>query len=285
MLAHRLHAYLRALAGSRAHRTGPFLASFDDHDAGLFRNYAVPDDGADPTSDQVAELITAFTDRDRIPRLEYLPDLCPAVEPGLLAAGFAPERRLPVMLCLPTDAVLPSVIAGIELSLATTDEQLREVAEAQNEAYGQLKTTDHDVARLSGTVEGGGLVALARDTVTGRGVGGGLCAPPHQGVSELAAIGVRTPYRRRGIATALTALLTRACPTVGIATPFLTPEGEREENIYRSVGYRPVTEMLHISQRALAAGTENRHSEPNGDSACPVEGHEEPNGGCGGRGG
>ena len=92
------------------------------------------------------------------------------------------------------------------------------------------------------------LVALARDTASGRGVGGGLCAPPHGGVSELAAIGVRTPYRRRGIAAALTALLTRACPTVGITTPFLTPAGEAEERMYRSVGYRPVTEMLHISR-------------------------------------
>ncbi|MGH3811186.1 MAG: GNAT family N-acetyltransferase, partial [Pseudonocardiaceae bacterium] len=248
VFSHSLHAYLRVLAGSRAHRAGPFLASFDDHDAGLFRNYAVPDDGADPTPAQVAELITTFTERDRIPRLEYLPELCPAVEPGLLAAGFAPERRLPIMTCWPTDVVAPSVVAGIELSLATTDEQLRQVAGAQNDAYGQPETTDHDVARLRGTVEGGGLVALARDTATGRGVGGGLCAPPHEGVSELAAIGVRTPYRRRGIATALTALLTRSCPTVGITTPFLTPEGEAEARIYHRVGYRAVTEMLHISR-------------------------------------
>lgn len=249
MFSHSLHAYLRVLPGPRAHRVGPFLASFDDHDAGLFRNYAVPDDGADPSPGQIDQLITAFTDRGRIPRLEYLPELSPAVEPALVTAGFAPERRLPIMVYPPTDAIVPSAIAGIELSLATMDEQLRQVAEAQNEAYGQPETTDHDVARLRGTVEGGGLVALARDTVTGQGVGGGLCAPPQDGVSELAAIGVRTAYRRRGIATALTSLLTRACPTVGITTPFLTPEDESTERIYRRVGYRPVTQMLHISLR------------------------------------
>ncbi|MGH3792271.1 MAG: hypothetical protein ACRDQ9_16060 [Pseudonocardiaceae bacterium] len=39
------------------------------------RNYA----GADPTQD----LVAAF--RDCIPRLEYLADLCPAVEPALVA--------------------------------------------------------------------------------------------------------------------------------------------------------------------------------------------------------
>jgi GNAT superfamily N-acetyltransferase len=113
--------------------------------------------------------------------------------------------------------------------------------------------TGHDVARLRATVDRGGLVALAADLATGRVVGGGLCAPPHCGVSELAAVGVRPGYRRRGIASALTALLTTACPTVGITSPFLTPAGDAEERIYRRAGYRPVTEMLHISRPVTAS--------------------------------
>jgi GNAT superfamily N-acetyltransferase len=245
---HALHAYLRALVGSCAvRRVGPFLVSLDEHDAGLFRNYAIPDDGAEPTQGQVADLVAVFTNRDRTPRLEYLPGLCPEVEPGLVAAGFTPERRLPVMTCAPTTVKAPAVPDGIRLSLASNDVQLRQVAEAQNEAYGQPETTDHDVTRLRSTLDAGGLVAVALDTSTGSGVGGGLCASPHCGISELAAIGVRAPYRNRGIAAALTALLTRACTSVDIATPFLTPAGEAEERIYHSVGYRPATEMLHIS--------------------------------------
>lgn len=244
----RVHAYLRALVGARAERVGPFLASIDDHDAGLFRNYAVPDDGAEPTLDEIESMAAVFTDRGRTPRLEYLPGPCPRVEPALLAAGFSQERRLPVMTCRPADAIAKAVGGEIELVLATADEQLRQAAEAQNDAYGQPETTEHDVARLRGTVDGGGLVALALDRDTGRGVGGGLCAPPHEGISELAAIGVRARYRRRGIAAALCVLLTRACPTVGITTPFLTPAGEAEERIYRAAGYEPATEMLHISR-------------------------------------
>jgi GNAT superfamily N-acetyltransferase len=242
-----LHAYLRALAGPRAVRVGPFLVSLDEHDAGLFRNYAIPDDGAEVTPNQVAELVALFVARGRTPRLEYLPRLCPTVEPGLAAAGFVPERRLPVMTCAPASVLAPPVPEGIGLALASSDVQLRQVAEAQNAAYGQPETTDHDVARLRHTLGAGGLVALALDIRAGRVVGSGLCAPPHGGVSELAAIGVRAGYRRRGIAAGLTALLTRACTSVAITTPFLTPLGEAEERIYRSVGYRPVTEMLHIS--------------------------------------
>lgn len=248
MFEHDVQAYLRALPGVRAHRVGPFLAGFDDHDPGLFRNYAIPDDDAHPTGSEVTDLIAAFADRGRTPRIEYLPGLCPAVEPALIDAGFVAERRLPVMTCAPSDAVAAPVANEIEVRLATTDHQLRQVAEAQNDAYGQPTTTGHDVARLRGTVDGGGLVAVAVDTTTGIAVAGGLCAPPHDGVSELAAIGVRTAYRRRGIAAALTVLLTRAGPDAGITTPFLTPAGEAEERIYRRVGYRHVTQMLHISR-------------------------------------
>ncbi|MCG5214278.1 GNAT family N-acetyltransferase [Streptosporangium soli] len=249
MFDHDVHAYLRALAGERARRTGPFLATFDEHDAGPYRNYAVPDDDADPTPGDLAELITAFTNRSRVPRLEYLPGAAPKVEPALLAAGFTVETRLPLLTCSPADVAAPPAIDSVELVLARTDRQLRQVAEAQNEAYGQPETGDHDVARLRGVLDRGGLVALAVDTGAGTGVGGGECGPPLHGVSELAGIGVRESHRRRGIAAALTSTLTRACPAAGITTPFLMPFDDDAERIYHRAGYRPVTEMLHISLR------------------------------------
>jgi hypothetical protein len=170
----RLHAYLRALMASRARGVGPFLVSFDAHDPGPFRNYAVPDDHARPTADEVDRLTASFRDRHRVPRLEYLPDVSPAVEPALRAAGFRPERWLPVMTCPPERWVTPSPPRGVELRLAVADRDLA--------------------------------------------------------------------------AAALTALLTRSCPSHGIGTPFLTPAGAAEERVYRSVGYRPVTRMLHISR-------------------------------------
>ncbi len=141
----QLHAYLRALNGPRARQVGPFLAAIDDHDAGLFRNYAVPDDGAEPTLNEIETLAAFFTDRGRIPRLEYLPGLCPRLEAALLGAGFRSERRLAVMTCRPTDAAVSPADGPIEVTLATTDRQLRQVAEVQNDAYGQAETTDHDV--------------------------------------------------------------------------------------------------------------------------------------------
>jgi hypothetical protein len=97
------------------------------------------------------------------------------------------------------------------------------VAQAQNEAYGASEATEHDVVRLRGARDRGGLVALDLGTATGIGVRVALCAPPHRGVSELAPVGVGVAYRRCGIAAALTGLLARACPTVGITRLFLMP--------------------------------------------------------------
>ncbi|MEV0700884.1 GNAT family N-acetyltransferase [Saccharopolyspora sp. NPDC050389] len=220
----------------------------DATDTGPYRNYAVPDDGAEPTPADINALIAAFAERERKPRLEYLATVCPRVEPALLDAGFGVEARLPVLTCAPDDVVAATVDSPIELVLASTDDELRLVAEAQNEAYGAPDATEHDAARLRRTLDRDGLVALAVDTATGIGVGAGLCTPPHRGVSELAAVGVRTAYRRRGIAAALTSLLTRACPTVGINTPFLMAAGSAEERIYQRIGYRRVAESLHISR-------------------------------------
>lgn len=245
----RIHAYLRAHAAHRgAERIGPFVASFDPRSADPYRNYAVPDDHAHPGAAQIDALIEMFTSRERTPRLEYLPGPCPAVSPALLAAGFTAERQLPVLVCPPGQVLDVGTPPGIELLLASSEDELRTSAETQNEAYGLDTTAEADVIRLRDLVTSGGLVALARDADTGEPAGSGLCTPPHGGISELAAVGVREPFRRRGIAAALTALLTRRCPEAGTTTPFLTPENDATERIYRRLGYTRATEILHISR-------------------------------------
>lgn len=239
--------------GPGARRLGPFLVGLDDHDAGLFRNYAVPDDAVEPTPDEIDQLGAFFRDHGRVPRLEYLPELCPRLDPLLLEAEFVLERRLPVMTC-PHSTSESSRTAGtpqhdgVAVHLAENRRELAAAAEAQNEAYGVAGVSSSDIARLESTVRRGGLVAVAIDLDTGQGVGAGLCAPPHGGVSELAAVGVRASHRRRGIAAAVTALLTREAARAGITDPFLTPAGDDEQRLYQRVGYSPTTTMIHISR-------------------------------------
>ncbi|MGP3955919.1 GNAT family N-acetyltransferase [Nonomuraea sp. 3N208] len=245
-----VHAYLRSAAGARAHRHEPFTIRFDEHDDALPFNYAIPDDAADPTEGEVAALVAAFRERARTPRLEYVPQAAPKVEGTLLAAGFTVEGRYPLLVCPPGEVVDAPVDPAVRVELVTADADLWQVAQVMNAAFEAPEATEHDVARLRRVLDGGGIVAAAVDTTTGDVVGAGQAGSPHHGVAEVAGIAVRVSHRRRGIAGAVTALLTRAGADAGISTPFLTPADDGAARVYARVGYRRVGEALHISLRA-----------------------------------
>ncbi|RVX46315.1 acetyltransferase (GNAT) family protein [Nonomuraea polychroma] len=250
MLEADVHAYLRSMAGPTACRVGPFTVRFDEHDDALPFNYAIPDDDSAPMADEVAELVAAFRERGRTPRLEYVPAAAPKVESALLAAGFTAEGRFPLLVCSP-DEVVDSVMAddAIRVALVSDDPGLWRVARVMNEAFQAPEATEHDVARLRGVLDRGGLVAAAVDTTTGDVVGGGQIGSPHRGVAEVAGIAVLSSQRRRGIGGAITAFLTRAAASAGITTPFLTPADDRAAQIYARVGYRKLGEALFLSLR------------------------------------
>lgn len=242
------HDYLLAAASSAPtnERIGPFVASYDPDDANPYRNYAVPLTKAEPSLAQMAALVAAFEQRQRIPRLEYVLDAAPSLAGALAEAGFTPESRLPLLTAAKIRE-LPCLPPGLLFEIAVATSDLEQTAEAQNEAYGAGPATAADVRRLEAAVEGGGLVGLVRDLATGAVVAGGLCTPPRTGISELAAVGTRTAFRRRGIAAALTAELAKAAAERGLGRIFLMALHDGERRIYERAGFRVVAEMLHIS--------------------------------------
>ncbi len=196
-------AYLRASVtlARETVRIGPFLASFSSADPIRFLNYAIPDDGAVPTSADVAALTDAYHQRGRLPRFEYVP------------------------------------AADLQATVA-----------AQNEAYGEGPPGPDGGAGIGRTIEHGGRVVLARVTDGGEAVGGGLFSKPQEGVTEIAAVGVRAPFRRRGIATGMVRWLAREARLVGATTVFLMAESATEEGTYARIGFETVGEVLHISR-------------------------------------
>jgi GNAT superfamily N-acetyltransferase len=244
-----IHAYLRASVSTwrEIERIGPFLASFSTRSTNPFLNYAIPDDGAMPGDDDVAGLIAAYERRDLRPRLEYLPDLAPAVEPSLVAAGFVVEGRLALMEPIGTDrpAAVPE---GIELVPPSTDEELRGLRSVQHEAYDEPGApTDEDVVSLRRGLESGGGAILARTTDDRTPVGAGEFTPIIGGVSEITSIGVIPPYRRRGIAAAMCARLSAEVRARGATTPFLMAN-DAESRVYARVGFVTRGAVLHISR-------------------------------------
>ena len=246
MSALQSHMRRAAAAGRTTEQVGPFLATFSAGSANPFVNYAIPDDGAAPSPADVAGLVDAYRARDLAPRVEFLVDTAPAAEAALLDAGWSVERRIPVMLCPPGAVVMPPPVAGIELVVPVTDDDVRGLLQAQREAFGDdVTVTDSDVTHARGQIRDGGFAVLAREA--GVAAGGGMAEAVVDGTSEVAGIGVRPAFRRRGIASAITALLTQAVHDAGGTTVFLTPAGVSEQRLYQRVGYEPAGMMLHVS--------------------------------------
>jgi GNAT superfamily N-acetyltransferase len=243
-----IQSYLRKAVTSRElERIGPFLASFDRTSDHPFLSYAIPDEGAEPSSQEVAALREAFTRRGRVPRLEYLQSLAPDVQSALEAGGFVVEADIPLMTCGPGDAVDLAPPEGIELVAPATDQEIRAGSTVANAAFGEPREAGpEDVARTRRLLGEGGIAVLARDAASGEAVGWGICVPPRDGATELAGIGVAASHRRRGIAGAITSRLAREAFAVGVTVAFLTPGDDGAGRVYARAGFVPHTRMLHM---------------------------------------
>nr|WP_240939812.1 GNAT family N-acetyltransferase [Planosporangium flavigriseum] len=163
------------------------------------------------------------------------------------------------MECAKGEAGAQAVPAGIELIAPTTDAELLDLLTAQHEAYDEPEApTGANVAAARQALEAGGLAVLARDTDTGEPAGGGICTPIFDGVGEIAGVGVRPTFRRRGIAGAITAYLTREAHRSGADLTFLMPAGEDEQRIYGRVGFHATDEVVFFRLVFSRAATEDQ---------------------------
>jgi ribosomal protein S18 acetylase RimI-like enzyme len=79
-------AFIRSTRNARElPRVGPFALLFTDQSRLRFLNYAIPDDGADPDDSGVQALVKAFEMAERVPPVEFLPSVAPALESRLIA--------------------------------------------------------------------------------------------------------------------------------------------------------------------------------------------------------
>jgi ribosomal protein S18 acetylase RimI-like enzyme len=250
----QLQQYVRGVAmrDRDVERIGPFTATFDTHSTIKYLSYAIPDVGAQPTLEDVAALAAAYVARDRLPRLEYLPAVAPAVEAALVAGGFAVEARLPVMTCAPGAAPALAPPDGVVVEVPQTEADFAGMWTAQHAAFGapDEQPAPGELDRARRRLAAGGLVLLARDTATGAVVGGGVATVPGDGVTEIAGIGVLERHRRRGIAGAITAGLARAAFAAGTTVVWLTPGNDGAHRVYERAGFVDTSIMVHISKPA-----------------------------------
>lgn len=237
--------YLRAVAADdrQALCTGPFDVFFDAESNHPYSNYAIPRNGADPTRDEVAEVVTVMSRASRLPRMEFLTATAPAAEPTLLEFGFQEELRTPLMTCTePSELETPADVTVQQLGPDAEREQVEGLMRALSTAFGEPydpSVADSAATRFSRRIA---VVAYADEEIAG----GGMSLEPVAGVVELVGIGVREEFRERGIGAAVTAELARLALASGVEVVFLTPGSPATAKIYERAGFAATDEMLHL---------------------------------------
>jgi predicted GNAT family acetyltransferase len=228
-------------------RVGPFALLLTGATRLRFLNYAIPDDGADPDESELDALVAAFRAADRMPRVEFLPSVAPALESRLTAHGWTQEARLPLMTCTARTAREPRVPDGIVIAAPSDDGMLLEMARLQHEIFDDPEPADErTVARLRGSLSRGGRALIARDAATSRLVGAAQCVAPAGGATEIVGVGVVASHRRQGLAAAMVSALSRQSLDAGLTTVFLEA-APGADGAYRNAGFRRTSTSVHLS--------------------------------------
>jgi len=254
----RLQAYLRQNAGRwfDAVPLPPFTLFFHPTDPLIYFNYAIPDE---PIAVQAegdlrrvcarlrARLRAEFATRRRMSRFEFIHEFAPRLGDALRACGFVQTSRQQLLVCTPETCCpapdVPHLIidtlskgAGIEETQAFLSTQRC----GFDPTHCEPATVQEAKTFLNGLGDGVAILARLGD----RPVCTGALSAPDDGITELSAVATLQPFRRRGIATALTAFAVQTAFRRGVHIVCLTAEDARAGRVYERVGFKPTATML-----------------------------------------
>jgi GNAT superfamily N-acetyltransferase len=250
-LAERIQAHMRETARGfyEAVTVQPFTCFFHPRDDLRYFNYAVPDEPAGgDLREPLARLRTAFRERQRLPRFEYVEGFAPQLGAALERDGFELELRAPLMTVPATDVSEPSLPPRFEIVAASTD--VRAYLTVGRRAFGagdEPEASDEEVeARQARRDVGTALLGL----LDGEPVAVSAATPPRDGLTEVAGVGVLEHARGRGLGGAMTAAAIRDAATRGAHVAFLAPGSDVAHSVYTRVGFRPAEVALYYADPA-----------------------------------
>jgi GNAT superfamily N-acetyltransferase len=263
----QLQAYLRHNAGRwfEAVPRPPFTLFFHPTDPLIHFNYAIPDEPVGGDLDRVAKQLRAeFTTRNRAPRFEFIHEFAPHLDQALRGCTFVQTSRQQLLICTPetgrpryTGHPAPDVphLAFDTLRRDAGIEDTQAFLSTQNCGFDPTHrepVTVRETERfLHGLGDGWAILARLDD----RPVCAGVLSTPYEGITELSAVATRQPFRRRGIATALTAHAVQTAFKHGVHTVCLTAKDARAGRVYERVGFRAVATMLAFGEAKTGSGT------------------------------
>jgi GNAT superfamily N-acetyltransferase len=225
----------------------PFTLFFHAEKSDMDNNFALLDlpvrGGVGETLDQ---LRIQFWERQRTPCLHYPDVFAPELGNKLRMLGYEESGQWPLLTCTAATYHNAAEVPGLEIEMVSSESSLAAVKEAWDaNALGydmnaplatdeQAEEFRHHLvncraftARLNRQVAGAGMFEVIRNAVT-----------------ELVGITTLQPYRRRGIASALTAHATQVAFSSGVDLAFLVPESSEAGRVYKRIGYQHCATML-----------------------------------------
>lgn len=246
----RLQAQLRTSADAIFVREDipPFACYFNPDDDAPHANVAIPVTaaGGDLTA-ALDTLVACFTDRGRVPRVEYFEPFAPALAQSLTAYGFVREARNLLMVCTPASFSPAPAVAGLtimQLDADTPIELTQDFVTVQSRAFGDDNAPAATVAAAVRFRTRFASVQLFMGYLNDVPVGAGSLTKAHDRIVEVAGISTAAAYRCRGVAAAVTAYITRHGLALGSDALFLTAADEAAGRIYRRVGFEPYGHAL-----------------------------------------
>jgi ribosomal protein S18 acetylase RimI-like enzyme len=250
VLISRLQAYLRHCAQQQYETISvPFFTIFFHPTNTLtYFNYAIPDKSCcDDLKASLSMVKNEFAAHGRCPRFEFMEEFAPQLAPTLRAAGFTEEARQQLMVCTsdtrrPTPEVLGLTID--HLSNSSTVSEMQEYITVQHRGFDFLSkevVTESESEQFLRMMDGG-RAYVAR--IKGESVGVGMYTAPFDGIAEVLGVATLEPFRRRGIATALTTLAVQRALEEGVEVICLTAADEHAGRVYERVGFIKYATML-----------------------------------------
>ncbi len=227
---------------NRSHAViGGFEAFLHPNDALIWLNYAFPT--SEPEAGDLKALKDHFRENDRIPRLEFFPDLWPTLEPMLIESGFTVEMRAPLMV-MTREGFVPQDPGRVEM--VVDEAGYRAYCDAAGEAFGMEEPpSDDSVSRSVASIQAGhqryaGIYEGDR-MVAGAGTVG---AGP---IVELVGVGTRLSHRRRGLASVASSVLCTAHFEGGGDLVWLSAGTDASRKVYAKLGFQLIGEQWNYS--------------------------------------
>ena len=246
----RLHAYLRYSAQQQCRTVSvpPFTVFLHPSTEASEEDHAVPDEPllADDIREPLARVREAFEACARRTRIRFLAEFAPHLAPALRNEGMVEERSVELLACTPDSLIAPHEVPG--LSMVTLDENsaLVDVREGLDTNERSFDPRAEPVTEAQAQAFREGLVESRAFTarINGELAGAGMFNPPYGGVTELVGIATVDAFRRRGVASYLSAYAAHIAFEQGVELVYLSTDSPVARRVYERLGFRPYAVVL-----------------------------------------